>query len=109
LLEVSIKPIVGFSPLQLFTKRKAVADGKVSRIVRPQDTNRARYERRQYLWKFEPSYLNGVPLAVRVEFRSPISLALDIKASPVFAVTASVCTMRIGSDQARETDDGRCA
>src|SRR5205085_988207 len=46
LLEVAIKPVVGFRPLQLLPKGSAVADGKVSWIVLSQDTHRAWYERR---------------------------------------------------------------
>src|SRR5690348_7709279 len=46
MLEVSIKPVVGFRALQLVAKGSAVADRKVSRIVCSQDTHGAWYERR---------------------------------------------------------------
>src|SRR5205823_2144320 len=69
MLELSIKPVVGFGALQLLSKSNGVADGKVSGIFLSQDANRAWYQRRNDRSSDGDSFTDnvGTPLEVRGE------------------------------------------
>src|SRR5215469_3879775 len=71
LLEVSIKPVVRFRAQQLLPKCRAVAEGKISRIVRPQDTRRAWYERRNDWYGYSDCFADdvGSTFEVRREYK----------------------------------------
>src|SRR5689334_14940236 len=66
LLELAIKRAVGFRAQQLLPKGNTVADGKVSRIVRTQDTNRARYERRNDWHRYGDGFADNVRATLQV-------------------------------------------